>query len=114
MAKVTKERVANICKLVNDGVKPSYAAKAEGLGGGYLIALKNSGIIYKDDQGNWKAMVKIHATRFDEFVKLRQHYDKQIKDGVISISRKQQSPINTPEVKELGLFRRIWNAILKK
>lgn len=114
MAKVTRERVANICKLVNDGVKPSYAARAEGLGGPYLIALKNSGLIYKDDEGNWKGMVKIHATRFDEFVKLRQRYDKQVKEGVISVSRKTKSPIETPKVKELGLFRRIWNAILKK
>jgi len=114
MAKVTKERVANICKLVNDGVKPSYAAKAEGLGGGYLIALKNSGIIYKDDQGNWKAMVKIHATRFDEFVKLRQRYDKQIKDGIVSVGYKSKTPKNTLVVPKLSLFRRIWNSILNK
>jgi hypothetical protein len=114
MAKVTKERVANICKRINDGMKPSYAAQAEGLGGPYLIALKNSGIVYRDDQGNWKAMIKIHTTRFDEFVKIRQHYDKQIKDGIISVSCKKKPSIDTLEVKQLGLFRRIWNAILKK
>ena len=43
MAKVTKERLANICKRVNEGMKPSYATRAEGLGGEYLIALKDSG-----------------------------------------------------------------------
>lgn len=114
MARVTKERVANICKRVNEGMKPSYAAQAEGLGGGYLIALKNSGIIYKDDQGNWKGMVKIHTTRFDEFTKLRQHYDKQVKDGIVSVGYKTKTPKNTPITKKVSLFRKIWNSILRK
>jgi len=114
MAKVTKERIANICKRVNGGMKPGYATHAEGLGGGYLVALKDSGIIYKDSQGNWKGMVKIHATRFDEFVKLRQRYDKQVKDGVISVKYTNKLPNDTPVVEKVSLFRRIWNSILKK
>lgn len=114
MAKVTKERVANICKRVNEGMKPGYAAHAEGLGGGYLIALKNSGIIYKDDQGNWKGMIKIHASRFDEFVKMRQRYDKQVKEGVVSVGYKTKTPKDTLVVQKLSLFRRIWNSILNK
>ena len=114
MAKVTKERVANICKRINEGMKPGYATHAEGLGGGYLIALKDSGIIYKDDQGNWKGMVKIHTTRFDEFTKMRQHYDKQRENGVISVSYKSKTPKDTIVQKKVGLFRRIWNSILNK
>lgn len=114
MAKVTKERVANICKRVNEGMKPGYATHAEGLGGGYLVALKNSGIIYKDDEGNWKGMIKIHASRFDEFVKMRQRYDKQVKDGVVSVGYKTKTPKDTPVVQKLSLFRRIWNSILNK
>ena len=114
MAKVTKERVAKICKRVNEGMKPGYATHAEGLGGGYLIALKDSGIIYKDDQGNWKGMVKIHTTRFDEFTKMRQRYDKQREDGVISVKYTSKLPINTPVVEKVSVFRRIWNIILNK
>lgn len=114
MAKVTKERVAKICKRVNEGMKPGYATHAEGLGGGYLIALKDSGIIYKDDQGNWKGMVKIHTTRFDEFTKMRQRYDKQREDGVISVKYTSKLPKDTPVVEKVSLFRRIWNIILKK
>jgi hypothetical protein len=114
MAKVTKERVAKICKRINEGMRPAYATHAEGLGGGYLVALKDSGIIYKDSQGNWKGMVKIHATRFDEFVKLRQRYDKQVKDGVISVKYTNKLPNDTPVVEKVSLFRRIWNSILKK
>jgi hypothetical protein len=114
MAKVTKERVANICRRVNGGMKPGYATHAEGLGGGYLVALKDSGIIYKDDQGNWKGMVKIHTSRFDEFVKMRQRYDKQLKESVVSVSYKSNTPKDTVVTQKLGLFRRIWNSILNK
>lgn len=108
MAKVTKERVANICKRVNEGMKPSYAAKAEGLGGGYLIALKQSGIIYKDVDGNWKGMVKIHSSRYETFVSYRKIYDK----GIISerYTTKHPKESDKQEVK-IGLFRKIWRSI---
>jgi hypothetical protein len=106
MAKVTKERVANICKRINEGMRPSYAAKAEGLGGGYLIALKNSGIVYKDDQGNWKAMVKIHSSRYESFLHHRIKYDQ----GVVRSRYTTKQP-EVVVVKQEGMFRRIWRSI---
>jgi hypothetical protein len=105
MAKVTKERVANICKRINEGMKPGYATHAEGLGGGYLVALKNSGIVYKDDQGNWKAMVKIHSSRYESFIKFRQEYDQ----GVVRTRYTEKHP--DVVVKQEGMFRRIWRSI---
>jgi hypothetical protein len=108
MAKVTKERIANVCKRVNEGMRPSYAAKAEGLGGGYLIALRESGIIYKDNEGNWKGMVKIHSSRFETFIVYRQNYDK----AIISDRYTSKHPIESvkQEVK-VGLFRKIWRSM---
>lgn len=106
MAKVTKERVANICKRINEGMKPSYAAKAEGLGGGYLIALKNSGIVYKDDQGNWKGMVKIHSSRYESFLHHRTKYDQ----GVVRSRYTEKHP-EVIAVEKQGFFKRIWKSI---
>lgn len=108
MAKVTKERVTNICKHVNAGMKPSYAARAEGLGGGYLIALKNSGILYKDSDGNWKGMVKIHSSRYESFIKYRRKYDQ----AIVKSNYTNKDPKVITE--KAGWFKRIWNAILRK
>jgi hypothetical protein len=105
MAKVTKERVTNICKRVNDDMKPSYATRAEGLGGEYLIALKKSGILHKDDQGNWKGMVKIHSSRFDSFLEHRGNYTKRVSS--ISPVKKQVKEV----VVKVGFFKRIWKSI---
>ena len=108
MARVTKERVANICKRINEGMKPSYAAKAEGLGGGYLIALRESGIIYKDDQGNWKGMVKIHSSRYETFVAYRRNYDKAIVSERYTTKHPKES---IKQEESIGLFRKIWRSI---
>lgn len=105
MAKVTKERVTNICKRINEGMKPGYATHAEGLGGGYLVALKNSGIVFKDDQGNWKAMSKIHNSRYESFIKFRQEYDQ----GVVKIRYTEKHP--DAVVVKVGFFKRIWKSI---
>lgn len=106
MAKVTKERLTKICKRINEGMKPGYATHAEGLGGGYLVALKNSGIVFKDDQGNWKAMVKIHSSRYESFIKFRQEYDQ----GVVRSRYTEKHP-DVIAVEKQGFFKRIWKSI---
>jgi hypothetical protein len=106
MAKVTKERLANICKRVNEGMKPSYATRAEGLDGEYLIALKDSGILYKDEEGNWKGKVKIHSSRYETFIVYRQKYSQ-------GIDRSRYTEKHPEEiVVKVGFFERIWKSIL--
>lgn len=110
MAKVTKERVTNICKRVNQGMRPSYAVKEEGLGGTYLTMLKESGIIYKDPlTGRWQAMMRIHDERFQKFSELRKTYH----EGTSARRRlkvKEKREVQRP-VQKVGMFRRIWNSI---
>ena len=108
MAKVTKERVANICKRVNQGMRPSYAVREEGLGGTYLTMLKESGIIFKDPiTGTWQAMLRIHDERFEKFSALRKNYhsNANTRNGT---GTKRKPERTTPKV---GMFRRIWNSI---
>jgi hypothetical protein len=102
MAKVTKERLANISRRVNEGMKPSYATRAEGLGGEYLIALKRSGILYKDDQENWKGIVKIHTSRYALFLEHRGNYTKRVSS--INPARKKVKEV----VVKQGFFKQIW------
>ena len=105
MAKVTKERLVNISKRVNQGMKPSYATRAEGLGGEYLIALKKSGILHKDAQGKWKGIIKIHPSRYALFLEHRGNYTKRV-----SSLRSPKKEVKEVVVKQ-GFFRRFWNSI---
>jgi hypothetical protein len=108
MAKVTKERVASICKRVNQGVRPSYAVREEGLGGSYLTMLKESGIIFKDPiTGKWQAMLRIHDERFEKFSALRTSYHLKANSRSRAVTKREPVRV-TPKV---GMFRRIWNSI---
>lgn len=108
MAKVTKERVASICKRVNQGVRPSYAVREEGLGGSYLTMLKESGIIFKDPiTGKWQAMLRIHDERFEKFSALRKGYHSKANSRSRAVTKREPER-TTPKV---GMFRRIWNSI---
>jgi len=108
MAKVTKERVANICRRVNQGMRPSYAVREEGLGGTYLTTLKESGIIFKDPiTGKWQAMLRIHDERFEKFSAMRKSRQSESKTR-LGTGNKRKAERVTPKV---GVFRRIWNSI---
>ena len=69
MAKLTKERVQNVCKYVNEGMLPSAAARKEGIA--LPRQLIDSGIIYKDPiTGRWQGRIRLHDSRYEEFMKL--------------------------------------------
>jgi len=76
--RVTKARVLKICNSINNGDKPGIAAAKEGLGGQYLNALKESGIVYTDADGNWKAKSRIHDERYENFLNLRTTYNRSV------------------------------------
>lgn len=73
---VTKARVLKICNHINNGEKPGAAARKEGLGGQYLCALKEAGIVYTDADGNWKAKTRIHDERYENFLNLRTSFTR--------------------------------------
>jgi len=76
--RVTKARVLKICNHINNGDRPGIAAAKEGLGGQYLNALKESGIVYTDADGNWKAKSRIHDERYENFLNLRTTYNRSV------------------------------------
>jgi hypothetical protein len=75
---VTKGRVIKICNAINSGQGLAKAAAKEGLGGPYVFALQESGIVYKDADGIWRAKTRIHDARYADFLKLRSEYSKKV------------------------------------
>jgi hypothetical protein len=108
MAKLTKERILNVCKDVNKGMLPNAAAKKEGLP--LSKQLIESGIIYKDPiTGKWQAIMRIHDARYDKFIGLYKEWRKGCRDAS-KASRKETIEIAHTHTK-VGMFRRIWNSI---
>jgi hypothetical protein len=108
MAKLTKERVLNVCKYVNAGMLPSIAAKKEGIA--LAKQLIESGIIYKDPiTGKWQAIMRIHDARYEKFIQLYKIWRKECRDSV-KLLRKETAEIAHTHTK-VGMFRRIWNSI---
>lgn len=127
---ITKERISNICKRINQGKAPSTAVREEGLGGLYLSALKDSGIVFIDPiTRKWQAMVRIHDDRYAKFVtirkqrnsvknrryqnKLRSFVEIESTDTPIKQKRTAQKRRVTKNrtTQKVGVFRRIWNSI---
>lgn len=103
MAKLTKERVLNVCKDINKGINPSKAARKEGIP--LLKNLVESGIIYKDPiTDRWQGRITIHDDRFNQFVKLSSDYKKNHR-----VRNKAKMADHTHT--KVGIFRRIWNSI---
>ena len=97
-ARISKARVINICNRINNGVSPARAVAMEGLGGPYLIALKKSGIIFTDNDGNWVAKSRIHDQRYDDFIKYKVEYTqaadargREKKKGIVTVTENKQT-----------------------
>ena len=104
MAKLTKERVLQVCKYVNEGMQPSIAARKEGIA--LPRHLIESGIIYKDSiTGRWQGRLRLHDARYEEFMKLSADHRKTYRS-----SRKEPAMVSHTHTK-VGIFRRIWNSI---
>lgn len=108
MAKLTKDRVLKVCKYVNDGIPPSFAARKEGIS--LPKQLIESGIIYKDPiTGRWQGRLRLHDARYEEFVKLYYDYQKEHRPSRKGMRKKTVEIAHTHT--KVGMFRRIWNSI---
>lgn len=108
MAKLTKERILNVCKYVNEGMQPSNAARKEGIA--LPRQLIEAGIIYKDPlTGRWQGRVRLHDARYEEFMKLYVAYRKSRRPSRKGMKRNTAESTRTHT--RVGMFRRIWNSI---
>ena len=113
--KVTKERIAAVCKRVNNGEKPSAAINAERLGGTYLTSLKEAGIIYRDPlTRRWQGIMRIHDDRFERFIEIRKKNTKlhsRTSKLDVTIKKVRKPRVSKKQAPKVGMFRRIWNSI---
>ena len=70
------ERVREFCKLVNEGQTPVEALKKMNACSGYYTPLKSSGLFWKEKNGTYKAIERIHTERYESFAKAKNEYNK--------------------------------------
>jgi hypothetical protein len=73
--KFTIERVREFCKLINEGATPSIALKNMGACQGYSVPLKEAGLCWKEKNGTYKAVERIHADRYLLFTEKKSEYN---------------------------------------
>lgn len=76
---VTRERLSQVCKLVNTGLTPVEVCNQLKFSKHYFSMMQKCGLISVDESGNYKAMERIHNERYAMFLKLKQDYSKGIR-----------------------------------
>jgi hypothetical protein len=69
------ERVREFCKLVNEGLSPSLALKNMNTCIGYIAPLKEAGFYWKEKNGEYKAVERIHMERYLLFAEKKNEYN---------------------------------------
>jgi len=72
------ERVREFCKLVNEGKTPNEALRLMNSSNGYTTPLRTAGIYWKDKDGTFKALCKIHVERYNTFIEIKNEYNQRV------------------------------------
>jgi len=84
------ERVREFCKLVNEGNTPNRALIIMRSSNGYMTPLKKAGLYWREKDGTFKAVERIHSERYQLFELEKINYNRVMK--------------KTPVVKQKTLF----------
>lgn len=76
---VTRERLSQVCKLVNSGLTPVEVCNQLKFSKHYFSFMMQCGMISVDENKNYKAMERIRNERFEMFLKLKHNYVKGIR-----------------------------------
>jgi hypothetical protein len=69
------ERVREFCKLVNEGVSPSLALKNMNTCNGYSAPLREAGFYWKEKNGQYRAVERVHMERYLLFAEKKNEYN---------------------------------------
>lgn len=81
-------RLREFCKLVNEGSAPAEALAKLNTCIAYATPLKSAGIYWREQDGTYKAVERIHADRYDLFLSERKKYNKKNLDRQIQKKNK--------------------------
>ena len=76
---VTRERLSQVCKLVNSGLTPVEVCNQLKFSKHYFSMMMQCGMISCDENKNYTAMERIRNERFAMFLKLKHNYVKGIR-----------------------------------
>lgn len=76
---VTRERLSQVCKLVNSGLTPIEVCNQLKFSKHYFSMMMQCGMISCDENKNYTAMERIRNERFAMFLKLKHNYVKGIR-----------------------------------
>ena len=84
------ERVREFCSLINIGKTPHEALRLMSSSNGYMTPLKKAGLYWREKDGTFKAVERIHTERYQLFEIEKINYNRIMK--------------GTPVVKQKTLF----------
>jgi len=90
---VTRERLSQVCKLVNSGLTPVEVCNQMKFSKHYFSMMQKCGMISVDESGNYRAMERIREERFQMFLELKHNYVKGIKKSTPVKSNESQSDL---------------------
>jgi len=93
------ERVKEFCKLVNEGNTPSKALRLMNSCDGYINPLHQAGLYWKENDGTYKAVERIHMERYLLFTKKKNEYNELKNLGTTKLL-KQPTLFNQPKPKQ--------------
>lgn len=76
---VTRERLSQVCKLVNSGLTPVEVCNQLKFSKHYFSMMMQCGMISVDENKNYTAMERIRNERYAMFLKLKHNYVKGIR-----------------------------------
>lgn len=71
------ERVREFCKLVNEGNTPAEALREMNSCNGYMNPLRQAGLFWKEKDGTYKAVERIHTERYLLFTEKKNEYNNE-------------------------------------
>lgn len=91
------ERVREFCKLVNEGNTPAEALRSMNSCNGYMNPLRQAGLFWKEKDGTYKAVERIHTERYLLFTEKKNEYNiEKINKKCV----KQPTLFNQPKPKQ--------------
>ena len=71
------ERVREFCKLINEGNTPKEALRSMNSCNGYMNPLRQAGLYWKEKDGTYKAVERIHTERYLLFTEKKNEYNNE-------------------------------------
>ena len=116
-------RVREFCSLINIGKTPHEALRLMSSSNGYMTPLKKAGLYWREKDGTFKAVERIHTERYQLFEIEKINYNRIMKGTPVVKQKtlfcqpkpKTTTPVPTMKAKEqqLNFIQRVVKSLFK-